>query len=268
MPRFVRGQMMNDLDIDNVVQYVEANIGDFHEKRIESLGNLKLDKVLKRKNIYLFKAKNTQTAGEIVSGIVDAYSSSKEETLFGNWLEGLAIYINQLVFGGVKSGIEGIDLEFSKENIRYIVTIKSGPSWANSSSFKKMLSDFATAKRTLKTSGSGIAVEAINGCCYGTDNKPHKKQDYYKLCGQRFWTFISNREGLYEEIIHPLGHLAHEKNSEFEKSYCKMVNKFTREFSNTYCLDSGEIDWKKLIELNSKSKCPPLDEAVVINRFY
>lgn len=245
---------MNDLDIDDVVRYVEENIGDFHSKRIESLGKLQLSVVLKKKNIYLFKAKNTQTAGEIVGGIVDAYNSSKEETLFGNWLEGLAIYINQLVYGGVKSGIEGIDLEFSKDNTRYIVTIKSGPSWANAGSFKKMISDFTTAKRTLKTSGSGIVVEAINGCCYGIDNKPHKKQDYYKFCGQRFWKFISNRDDLYEEIIEPLGHLAQEKNSEFEQEYCKMVNKFTREFSNTYCLDSGEIDWKKLIELNSKSK--------------
>lgn len=245
--------MMNDLDIDDVVRYVQENIGVFHTKRIESLGKLELAKVLKRKNIYLFKAKNTQTASQIVNGIVDAYSSSREETLFGNWLEGLAIYINQLVYDGVKSGIEGIDLEFTDNDRRYIVTIKSGPHWANSSSKKKMKLDFIRAAKTIRTSGSGVSVVPINGCCYGIDNKPDKG-DYQMLCGQRFWKFISNRNDLYEEIIQPLGHLAHEKNSVFEQEYCKMVNKFTREFSNTYCLDSGEIDWKKLIELNSKSK--------------
>ncbi|MBL4810514.1 MAG: hypothetical protein JKY43_10715 [Phycisphaerales bacterium] len=244
---------MNDLDIDDVVRYVEENIGVFHTKRIESLGKLKLAKILKRKNIYLFKAKNTQTASQIVNGIVDAYSSSREETLFGNWLEGLAIYINQLVYDGVKSGIEGIDLEFSDNDRRHIVTIKSGPHWGNSSSVKKMKTDFIRAAKTIRTSGSGVSVVPINGCCYGIDNNPDKG-DYQKLCGQRFWKFISNRDDLYEEIIQPLGHLAHEKNSEFDHSYSKMVNKFTKEFTNTYCLDNGEIDWKKLIELNSKSK--------------
>lgn len=43
--------------LNDVVQYVEQNIGTFHQKRIESLTSLKLDRVLKRKNPYLFKAK-------------------------------------------------------------------------------------------------------------------------------------------------------------------------------------------------------------------
>ncbi len=30
-----------------------------------------------------------------------------------------------------------------------------------------------------------------------------------------------------------------------------MINKFTREFSNDFCKDNGEIDWKKLVRFNS-----------------
>lgn len=48
---------MKALDIQKVVQYVEENIGYFHQKRIQSLDKLKLSQVLKRKNPYLFKAK-------------------------------------------------------------------------------------------------------------------------------------------------------------------------------------------------------------------
>lgn len=48
---------MKKLNLKNVTQYVEENIGTFHEKRIQSLDNLKLSQVLKRKNPYLFKAK-------------------------------------------------------------------------------------------------------------------------------------------------------------------------------------------------------------------
>ena len=237
---------MRTLDLEKVVKYVEDNITTFHTKRIESLDKLKLSQVLKRKNPYLFKAKYMQTSEQIIRGIVDAHISSNEETIFGNWLEGLAIFINSEVYGGYKSGITGIDLEFDKDNIRYIVTIKSGNNWGNSSQFK-------TAKKTLRTSNAQINVVAINGCCYGIDRKPDKG-DYFKYCGQEFWQFISGDENLYTELIEPLGHQAREKNEDFMLSYSQMINKFTREFSNNFCKRNGDIDWKKLVEFNSKKE--------------
>ncbi len=244
---------MNRLKLKDVKQYVENNIGDFHQKRIHRLDKLKLKTVLKKKNPYLFKAKNIQTAGEIVQGITDAFISSNEETIFGDWLEGLAIFINKKVYGGWKSGIPNIDLEFDKNNIRYIVNIKSGPNWGNSSQIAKMKSDFTTAKKTLRTSNSKLIITAVNGCCYGKDNNPDKGE-YFKYCGQEFWHFISGNNDLYTEIIEPLGYKSKEKNDEFMNSYSKMINKFTKEFITDFCKENGEIDWKKLVEFNSGKK--------------
>ncbi|WNM18062.1 PmeII family type II restriction endonuclease [Flavobacterium capsici] len=241
---------MKKLDQKVVTQYVENNIGTFHQKRIQSLDSLKLIKVLKRKNPYLYKAKYVLTAEQIIKGIVDAHISSNEETIFGDWLEGLAIFINEKVYKGRKSGIQNIDLEFDKDNVRYIVNIKSGPNWGNSSQIKKMNADFKTAKKILRTSNSNLNVVAVNGCCYGRDNKPDKG-DYYKYCGQKFWEFISGEENLYTELIEPLGNKAKERNDDFMKSYSQMINKFTKEFTNSFCLESGEIDWDKLVKINS-----------------
>jgi len=244
---------MNELNINDVTQYVENNIAIFHEKRLKSLDKLKLSDVLKRKNPYLFKAKNTETSEQIVRGIVDAHISSNEETIFGDWLEGLAIFVNQKVYGGWKSGIQNIDLEFDKEGIRYIVTIKSGKNWGNSSQVAKLITDFKTAKKTLRTSNSQMIIVAVNGCCYGIDNNPDKG-DYFKYCGQEFWTFISGNENLYLEIIEPLGNRSHERNDEFQQSYNQIINKFTKEFANEFCDSKGDIDWKKLVKFNSGKK--------------
>jgi hypothetical protein len=244
---------MNQLNLTDVTQYVEENIGTFHQKRIERLNKLKLKTVLKKKNPYLFKAKHLLTANEIVQGIADAYISSGEETLFGDWLEGLAIFINHKVYGGWKSGIPNIDLEFDKHNTRYIVNIKSGPNWGNSSQITKMKSDFKTAQRTLRTSNSNLVVVSINGCCYGIDNHPDKG-DYFKYCGQEFWEFISGNCDLYTGIIEPLGHKSKERNDEFMESYSNMINKFTRDFIKDFCKPNGEIDWIKLVEFNSGKK--------------
>ena len=241
---------MKKLKMQDVTQYVENNIGTFHEKRIQSLDSLKLVNVLKRKNPYLFKAKYVLTADQIVRGIVDAHISSNEETIFGDWLEGLAIFINGKVFDGRKSGIPNIDLEFDNDGTRYIVTIKSGPNWGNSSQIKKMKTDFSTAKKTLRTSNSKMHIIAVNGCCYGRDNKPDKG-DYFKFCGQRFWEFISGETNLYTELIEPLGHKAKERNDDFMKSYSQMINKFTKEFTTDFCDNNGAINWNKLVKLNS-----------------
>lgn len=241
---------MKKLNLKDVSDYVEQNIGTFHQKRIQSLDTLKLYSVLKRKNPYLFKAKYVLTADQIIRGIVDAHISSNEETIFGDWLEGLAIFINEKVYDGRKSGIPNIDLEFDSNAIRYIITIKSGPSWGNSSQIAKLASDFRTAKKTLRTSNTQLNIIAINGCCYGKDNNPDKG-DYYKYCGQRFWEFISGDANLFTELIEPLGHKAKERNDDFIQSYSLMINKFTKEFISEFCKDNGEIDWDKLVRFNS-----------------
>jgi len=236
---------MNELNIEEVVNYVEENIGTFHQKRLEKLEKLKLTSVLKRKNPYLFKAKNILTAQDLVKGIVDAYLSSQEETIFG----GLSIFICEKVFSGNKSAAEGIDLEFERESIKYIVSIKSGPNWGNSSQIKKMKDNFKKAKRILGTNISRTNIVAVNGCCYGKDKKPDKGE-YLKLCGQRFWEFISGNENLYTDIIEPLGHRAKERNEQFIKSYPAIINKFTYEFMDDFCED-GNINWEKLVRFNS-----------------
>ncbi len=161
------------------------------------------------------------------------------------------------MYGGWKSGIAGIDLEFDKEGKRFIVNIKSGPNWGNSSQIAKMKSDFKTAAKTLRTSNSGIQVVAVNGCCYGK-NTTSDQGDYFKYCGQTFWEFISSDSNLYTELIDPLGHKAQKKNEEFQDSYGRTVNKFTRQFSIEYCDDSGAINWHKLVAFNSSAIQMPI----------
>ncbi len=48
---------MKKLNLKDVSQYVEQNIGIFHQKRIQSLDGLKLSQVLKRKNPLSFQSK-------------------------------------------------------------------------------------------------------------------------------------------------------------------------------------------------------------------
>ncbi len=242
---------MKPITQQEIIDYVEKNIPDFHQNRLKKLKKLKLDEVLKRKNPYLFKAKNINKASDFIKTILDAYLSSQEEGLFGGFLEGLAIFICDRVYGGRKSSAEGIDLEFEKDKIKYIVSVKSGPNWGNASQIKKMKDNFKKAKRILGTNVSSTKVVAVNGCCYGR-NKVYDKGDYLKLCGQQFWEFISDNKNLYTDIIEPLGYRAKEKNDAFIKEYDNVINKFSFNFMERFCNSEGEILWEKVVQFNSE----------------
>ncbi|MDD5287758.1 MAG: PmeII family type II restriction endonuclease [Dehalococcoidales bacterium] len=243
---------MKAISSEGVSIYVKEHIGGFHQARLDSLKSLKLSSILKKKNPYLFKAKNITLAQDLVKTLLDAHLSSQEESMFGDFLEGLAIYVGKKSLGAWKSSAEDIDLEFDKDGIRFILAIKSGPNWGNSSQIRKMREDFQRAKKTIRTSNSRLNVIAVNGCCYGRNSKPDKGE-YYKYCGQVFWAFISGDNDLYLKIIKPLGHAAKERNSEFLREYSQIVNRFTSEFSQKYVLD-GEINWNTLVEFNSSEK--------------
>lgn len=243
---------MRQIKLNDVVNFVESNIGEFHKRRADSLKSLKLTQVLKRKNPYLFRAKDIIDAHDLVKLILDAHLSSQEETIFGEFLEKLAIFICEKMFEGRKSSAEGIDLEFTRENIIYIVAIKSGPNWGNSSQIKRMVDNFRQAKRILRTSNNKANIQAVNGCCYGQENKPDKG-DYLKLCGQEFWDFISGNSQLFVEIIEPLGYRAKERNEEFFIESSRILNLFTQEFMDNFCTD-GRIEWDKLVHFNSGKK--------------
>lgn len=246
---------MAPLNLDEVTVYVETNIKAFHKARIAKIGGLSLRAMLRGKNPYLFRAKDTNNADDLIRFILDAYLSSGEETMFGNFLEELAIFINGIVYNGRKAGIPGIDLDFEKEGTRWLVSIKSGPKWGNSAAVAKMVQSFNSAKRTLRTSGGFKGtIEFVNGCCYGIDDNPDK-QGYYKYCGQRFWTFISGKDDLYEEIIIPLGHSAKEWNEKiravYEATRARLVNELTAE---GVILTDGTVNWQKLVQITSKSR--------------
>ena len=109
---------MPGVTVREITKFIEAHIPEFHRKRLESLASLKLQKVLRRKNPYLYKAKFVTSAPELVKVILDAHLSSQEEAIFGGFLEELAVFICERVFSGKKSSAEGIDLEFDRDGIR------------------------------------------------------------------------------------------------------------------------------------------------------
>lgn len=239
----------------------EKVITPFYEKRVKKLNSLTLNKVLKRKNPYLFKAKNIQTAEELVKYILDAFLSSQEETIFGNLMEDLAIFTCKKVFNGRKAEqgkFKSIDLIFSKNSKTYIIGIKSGPNWGNKDQKDRLKNNFQKAKVILKKEGVTNKIIAVNGCIYGKDNHPYKvnhsdtSKNYYKLCGQSFWELITADSNFYQKVVIPIDKEAKKRDENFKKIYFAKINGLTKDFSENYLSKEGLINWKKIIDFVSR----------------
>jgi hypothetical protein len=240
---------MNPLDLEKVCDYVNENVVDFHKHRIRSLEGLKLEKLL-TKNPYLFKAKDIITAGALISSLLEAFLSSSEEKLFGDFLEGLAVFTAEMTCGGHKSSAPGVDLEFINNSVHYIVSVKSGTSWGNSSQQDKLEQDLKNAVARVKQSKRGANVQPVLGICYGK-TKTSYLRGYMKVVGQNFWYLISENPQLYIEIIEPIGYRAKEHNESFLVEKSKVINRFTKQFIDSFCDETGAINWVKLVEFNS-----------------
>jgi hypothetical protein len=240
---------MRPLNLDEVREHVNENIVDFHRRRIKSLEELNRRELL-TKNPYLFRAKNVITAGELIAGLLDAFLSSSEERLFGDFLEGLAVFVAQNTCDGHKSTAPGVDLEFFNKDIHYVVSVKSGPRWGNSSQQAKLADDLKNAVVRLKQSRHGTNVQPVLGICYGK-TKTRYVRGYLKVVGQNFWYLISENRNLYTDIIEPIAHRAKEHNETFLLEKSKAVNRFTKSFIDEFCDPSGAIDWVRFVEFNS-----------------
>ncbi|TSA44518.1 DNA methylase, partial [bacterium] len=221
---------MKKLNYEKLNTFIASDvIRPFYEIRLTRLKSAKLSDISKRKNPYLFKAKNIETAGDLAKSILDAFLSSQEETIFGDLMENLAIRVCRDIFKGKKAEegrYRSVDLIFDRDKKTYIVGIKSGPNWGNSDQVNTMKRNLKIAKKLLRTQLKKTNIISVNGCIYGRDNSPHKVNkdpdlSYYKICGQAFWELISGDDQLYKKIIQPLDKEAKKRDDSFKELYAK-----------------------------------------------
>jgi len=240
---------MDTLNLDDVQKYIDDNIEDYYHHQVELTRELTLDKLL-RHNPYLLINKKVTIVSHLVEELLGTYLSSSEEKLFGDFLEGLAVFIAGKTCGGHKSAATGVDLEFMNDGIHYVVSIKSGPNWGNSSQQNKLQQDLQKAVATLKQTQYSANVQAVLGICYDKTRTSYLR-GYLKVVGQNFWYLISENKDLYTDIIEPIGYRARQHNDAFFDEKCRVVNLFTKKFINDFCDDAGNIDWIRLVEWNS-----------------
>ncbi len=242
--------MAADLNSNVIEQVISNALDKFYQKRLEVLNQLQLNKLLKRKNPYLFRAKGITKAQDVIEELLFAFMSSSEETIFGNiFFEEVALAVS----GGKKSSADSVDIEIHTNESIKIIAVKSGTSVFNAQSKKRQQQAFQEIGKRL--SALRKYCEFIVGYGYGKKNQSESTSVNFKeLAGQEFWEELTGDSEFYLKIARLMKNKPQQHAEEYKAAYKVVVDSLTKEFSKNFCDENGDIDWDKWIKFNSEKR--------------
>ena len=236
-------------------------LSNFYNSRITKLRNLKLKNVLV-KNPYLFRACGVRKASEIIEGILSAFLSSSEETIFGNcFFEPLAQLSASKTKNARFSEATGIDISYEDSTTYTAIAIKSSVNAQNASAQTKQNDEFVSLMHRL--SKNKKKFDAIIGHCYGraTGSTP-KGKIFRRLAGQAFWAEITGDPDFYLRIIKAMGSLPEQHRLQYDEERAALSNRLDKQFVLNFVDRGGRIQWDKLVRYNSGRARPEALTAV------
>ena len=217
------------------------------------------ERIVGRKNPFLFRARIERDAREFARMVTDAYLSSSEETMFGIVLEDIAVSICKHARGGWKSSAAKIDLEYMRDSTRCILQIKSGANWGNSSQKQAMVHSFQQATRILQQGNQTLHVQAIEGICYGK-SQVNVLQTHHRYIGHSFWKEISDWDGTAASVMELIGTHASNGLNEARANACRQIVSYLEDngaavsaqpdsHDPQQSVPQSNMEWSKLLDL-------------------
>lgn len=237
----------SSVDGANLVSLVHDRLTSFYTRRIEALDKLELKKVLARKNPYLFRAIGVHHVSELIQNLLGAYSTSSDETIFGNeFFEPLA---RELAKAKTADG-EGVDVVVETATRISAYAVKSGTSVFNSSSRRDQEQSFLKMRnRLFKTQKQ---FDPVVGYGYGRKGRPAKKAlPFREVAGQGFWEELTGDPDCYVKILDAMQTYPDSHRIAFKQAWDRAVNRFSMEFMLNFMSGDGSINWGALLRYNS-----------------
>lgn len=236
------------MNTDELEVLISRCLGDFYEKRLQRVRELRLQVFLRRKNPYLFRALGIQKASEIIERLLSDYISASDETIFGNaFFEPIA----RIVSGGTVSDAEGVDFIVETETRITAVALKSGPNPFNSSAKKRQSDEFNSVRNRLFKMQKQF--DPVLAHAYGRNARRSSiARTYRDSSGQAFWQEITGDPDFYLKLVRLMRDEPATHRAEYEPAWDAAINRFTAEFVQGFCFEDGNIDWEKLVRFVSE----------------
>jgi hypothetical protein len=229
------------VSIVDVEPEIKLVLAAFRERCISLLRGLALVKV----NPYLF-AGRVKNPMRFAREYLNAKYSSSEESLFGNMIEDIARAILDRIRLGTKTPAKGIDGDVVRGLNRYLVSVKSGANWGNSSSTAAQGRYFEDAKTIIGSRGHRLTSVML--IMYGREDRNLKYADI-ELVGQQAWAFLSGDKDFYAKLIQYFVDGSEEFGQQIERARHESEAKLYAELcAGGFVLKNGEMDWPSFVK--------------------
>ena len=224
---------MDQSVVNNIVEECLEDLKSVNRKSIN------LPKLLTKCNPYSLVVK-CKTPEDIVDSILKTHQQTSSETIWGYYLETIAVKISEMELNGFKSKQVCTDIEWEVDGKKHFRGWKSSPNWSNADQKR-------TVNRTeqeLKESEDFGSFKVLTS--YGKTIKRNK--DYNKftqLSGQDAWEEISNDEEMYNKVMLAITNNS-EKIGQFIDGIYISDRKKSIDWVNENFTEDGRINYTKI----------------------
>ena len=138
---------------------------------------------------------NCQTVESLVDFIMGSHKQTSSQTIWGNYLESIAVKVCEKNLNGIKSKEECTDIEWFCDGVKHFRGWKSSPKWCNADQ-KRAVNLKETELKNTEDFGSYKVLTS-----YGKTTKRITTNSFVQLSGQEAWEEISNDNELYNKIM-------------------------------------------------------------------
>jgi hypothetical protein len=219
---------------------------EFQKKKLERLEDISVKELFAKIDPFLLNLSDISIALKWATVNLDRFMSDSEETLKGQMYERIAFAIAALRFGTITTK-DPFDIRIFKDKL-YLLEVKSGANWGNSSQWKALEERFKNAIQELSSEYSDI--QPLLGICYGKGSQRIKRGIILELKGPIFWEFLTDDSNFYWSLP-----LMFEEGSRYYIGRYRIarnnaIQRLVKEIT-PFCFRNGELNKKFILEYSS-----------------
>lgn len=241
---------MSKIKSFEVLAFLSDQLSELNPRRLRLLESITLKHLLTGINPYWFRIEKMDSARDLIVRWLDQQLFLRDIIWLDELMMSLATFVCNRVHNGHISSLGGVDLEFDQGNTHYLVSVQASSMAANEPYQQERAALLRKAQFELAADMRGKRVIAVNGFCYGMSHQA-PASDYLELRGQNFWSFISDRDNFFVEIIEPIASVYKTIPLTFQDRYVAIVVRLWQEFIDNFITDYA-IDYEKLIRYTCK----------------
>jgi hypothetical protein len=236
---------MPRLAIHEVAEFIDERMKSINAQRLHMLETVSLKQIFAGVNPYWFRIEKIDNAHDLIERWLDEFLYPREVALLDDLLVNLAAFAAVRVHEGRPSEFSGVDLEFAKGKLLYLMSIFTTDAPIHSAYIAHRTERMRRAQNVLQLQNPKKNVIAIHGFCYGRP-VPAASRDFLDLRGQVFWKFVSSDDDFYLDIDDLISSNFRAIRIAFQDTYVKVVVRLWQDFLDEYISDYT-IDWQKIL---------------------